>query len=42
MWYGDPEIAPAEFPAPQSVDFAMCPPHASTAVGLSAVSVTAT
>ena len=36
MWYGEPEMPPAEFPSPQSAPRPMCPPHASTAVSLSA------
>jgi hypothetical protein len=44
MWYGDPLMPAAELqtPAvwPQSVQRAMCPPHARTAVALVAVKVT--
>src|SRR5215470_14349314 len=33
MWYGEPLIAEAEWPAPQSIDDPMWPPHASTGFG---------
>jgi hypothetical protein len=42
MWYGEPEIALALLPAPQSICEAMCPPQASRTVGLVAVKVTIT
>jgi hypothetical protein len=37
MWYGDPLMEEAEFPAPQSACDAMCPDHDSTMVGADAV-----
>ena len=40
MWYGEPEIEPAAFPAPQSDWVATCPPHASTIVSFVAVKTT--
>ena len=40
MWYEEPEIAPALFPAPQSICDAMWPPQASTTVEFDAVKVT--
>ena len=33
MWYGEPLIAEAEWPWPQSIDVPMCPPQASTGFG---------
>src|SRR5262245_26089544 len=37
VWYGDPGIATAELPSPQSARVAMCPPHASTGFATFAV-----
>jgi hypothetical protein len=42
MWYGEPEIALALLPAPQSICEAMCPPQAITTVGSVAVKLTIT
>ena len=39
VWYGEPLMAAAELPTPQSRPLAMCPPHASTTVEAFAVSV---
>src|SRR4051794_39979925 len=33
MWYGEPPIAEAEWPSPQSIDDPTCPPQASTGFG---------
>ena len=41
MWYGEPEIAPAELSEPQSSREAMWPPQARTGFGTDAVKVTA-
>src|SRR3954471_6331446 len=37
VWYGEPEIATAELPRPQSLRVAMWPPHASTGFATLAV-----
>ncbi len=42
MWYGEPEIAPALLPAPQSICEAMWPPQARRTVEFVAVKVTIT
>src|SRR5437660_5804030 len=42
MWYGEPEIAPALLPAPQSIWEAMWPPQATRAVALVAVKLMVT
>ena len=37
MWYGEPPIADAEWPWPQSIDDPTCPPQARTGFGVFAV-----
>src|SRR5690349_12570324 len=39
MWYGEPVMAMAELPAPQSVRVAICPPQARTGFATLAVKV---
>src|SRR5260221_851969 len=39
VWYGEPLIADAEFPAPQSVWLAMWPPNANSTLALVALNV---